>query len=360
MNELKKAFPLIPRALAFLLPLLLVLTLLSVLFEPKDNSAQAGMENMRTETANGILAEPENTIDVLIVGDSETYSAFSPLQMWEEQGFTSYVCGTHAQSLMQSYAFVEKALRTQSPRTVILETNAIFRRMYPQQVIFNAVANHFGIFRYHDRWKSLSTADFTQRPRYTTVSDTKGFVIRHKTVAVKEEKQEAHMIYAKGKRRIRKWSQWYLAKIRRLCQDRGCQLILVSSPSTKNWNFKKHNCINQYAKQHAITYLDMNLSIEEMDINWNEDSMDGGDHLNLKGAQKATAFLGFWLKNELKLPDHRTEESYQLWNAQLEKYHKLIEDNTTKGSLSLTQGATELANQVLKTSGFSQVQNSAF
>jgi hypothetical protein len=214
------------------------------------------------------------------------------------------------------------------------------------------------VFRYHDRWKSLNAADVTQRPHYTTVSDTKGFVIRHKTVAVREEKQEAHMIYAKGKRRIRRWSQWYLAKIRRLCRERGCQLILVSSPSTKNWNFKKHNCINQYAKQHSLSYLDMNLSVEEMDINWNEDSKDGGDHLNLKGAQKATTFLGSWLKNKLELPDHRAEESYQPWNTQLEKYHKLIEQNNAKGNLSLTQSAKTIANQVLKSSGFSQAQES--
>jgi hypothetical protein len=134
--------------------------------------------------------------------------------------------------------------------------------------------------------------------------------------------------------------------------------ILVSSPSTKNWNFKKHNCINQYAKQHSLSYLDMNLSVEEMDINWNEDSKDGGDHLNLKGAQKATTFLGSWLKNKLELPDHRAEESYQPWNTQLEKYHKLIEQNNAKGNLSLTQSAKTIANQVLKSSGFSQAQES--
>jgi hypothetical protein len=34
----------------------------------------------------------------------------------------------------------------------------------------------------------------------------------------------------------------------------------------------------------------MNLSIEEMNLNWNEDSKDGGDHLNLKGAKKRPPF----------------------------------------------------------------------
>lgn len=351
MIEIKKALPLIPRALAFLLPLLLVLILLSALFEPKNNSFQDGMEALPSEAPNGILAEPENTIDVVIVGDSESYSSFSPMQIWEEQGYTTYVCGSHAQTLMQSYDFVNKALRTQSPKAVVLETNAIFRRMYPQQILFNDAANALSVFRYHDRWKRLTSADFTQRPHYSCVSNTKGFLIRRKTVAVKEEKQEAHMIFAKGKRRIRKLSQWYLAKIRRLCRERNCQLILVSSPSTKNWNFKKHNCIQQYANQHGLSYLDMNLAVGEMDINWNKDSRDGGDHLNLKGAQKATAFLGTWLKENLNLPDHRKDEDYQQWNTQLEQYHKFLEKNGTDGNLFLAQPAKTVADQLSKSSG---------
>lgn len=102
----------------------------------------------------------------------------------------------------------------------------------------------------------------------------------------------------------------------------------------------------------------MNLSIEEMNLNWNEDSKDGGDHLNLKGAKKASAFLGNWLKQKLELPDRRTEENYQLWNTQLETYHKLIEQNNAKGNLSLTQSTKTIANQVLKSSGFSQAQES--
>jgi hypothetical protein len=33
-----------------------------------------------------VEAEPENTIDVLYAGDSETWAAFGPLQMYHEQG----------------------------------------------------------------------------------------------------------------------------------------------------------------------------------------------------------------------------------------------------------------------------------
>ena len=45
-----------------------LMALLSPVFIPKENSADAGMDYAQ---ANGILAEPPNTIDCVIVGDSE-------------------------------------------------------------------------------------------------------------------------------------------------------------------------------------------------------------------------------------------------------------------------------------------------
>ena len=58
---------------------------LNCLFRPKDNTEAAGFHY---PWASGYLAEPEDTIDVLIRGDSEVYADFIPLQIWQEQGIT--------------------------------------------------------------------------------------------------------------------------------------------------------------------------------------------------------------------------------------------------------------------------------
>ncbi len=50
---------------------------------PKTN------KDLRDSSANGILAEPAGTIDVIIVGDSEAYCTFIPLEMWNDYGITS-------------------------------------------------------------------------------------------------------------------------------------------------------------------------------------------------------------------------------------------------------------------------------
>lgn len=316
MKTRSKTMRLVLRGVAFVLPLLLMLALLSCLFIPKNNFESFGMTQDR---ANGILAEPENTIDVLIVGDSESYSSFSPMQMWGEQGFTSYVCGTSGQRLYDSYSFMKKTFRTQKPRVVVLETNAIFSSIRAKKAIFNAAAELFPVFRYHDRWKSLNINDFQTAPNYTNIVSYKGF---HCKALVKDGTKEDYMDPSPNEKHIRPINLFYLKKMQKLCRDNDAELLLVSTPSTINWNTEKHNGIEAYADAQGLTYLDMNLLNDEIGIDWTEDSRDGGDHLNLSGAEKASAYFGAWLEEQYDLPDHREDSDYESWNLLLEKYQK--------------------------------------
>ena len=97
----------------FLLGLAALLLAASWLFMPKNNHKAFGFTDEEM-LAGGILGERENSINVLVVGDSEAYSAISPMQMWEEHGFTSYLCSTSAQPLYDSTVICGRRWRTRA------------------------------------------------------------------------------------------------------------------------------------------------------------------------------------------------------------------------------------------------------
>lgn len=89
-----------------------------------------------------------------------------------------------------------------------------------------------------------------------------------------------------------------------LLQKPGFYPCLISVPNYNGWNYQKHNALQEIADKNGINFVDLNLELKKQ-INWKKDSVDGGDHLNIKGAKKTSAYLGEYLKKEYGLPDRR-------------------------------------------------------
>ena len=74
------------KSVVFLLILALLLLGLSYMMAPKDNTKASGITN---PNANGFYSEPKNSIDIAVVGNSDAYSGFSPMELWNSFGYTS-------------------------------------------------------------------------------------------------------------------------------------------------------------------------------------------------------------------------------------------------------------------------------
>ncbi len=277
------------RAILFISIFALLLAVLSTFFHPKNNREDYGMGEMK---ANGILAEPANTMDVIFVGDSECALAFAPNVLEEAAGITSYNCGTTGQYLYESYRYLCQALETQTPQVVILETNTIYQECKLSNYLFSKMELLIPLFRYHDRWKDLRVEDFGP-VEYTWTDEFKGYM--HYT-DVEPAPNPDYMIPSADVRGIARWNRQCLKEIQALCEKKGAQLLLVSSPSAKNWSYPNHNGIAALAADMGLTYLDMNLIVEEIGIDWKTDTKDAGDHMNCYGAEKVSRWLGNYLK----------------------------------------------------------------
>ena len=51
----------------------------------------------------GIQKEQKDSIDMLVLGDSESMTSISPMELWKSTGITSYICGQSGQRISESY-----------------------------------------------------------------------------------------------------------------------------------------------------------------------------------------------------------------------------------------------------------------
>lgn len=318
------------KCIVFLSILFAILFILSKVFIPKNNTLEAGI-GKRKQPASGIFTEPENTIDVLVLGDSESYNSYIPLELWNQYGFTSYVCGTPAQRISNSYQYLKYAFNKQKPKIVILEANNLYTKNGVVRRIKEYIDKKIPAFEYHDRWKSLSKEDFYKSSEYTEIVNDKGYRYSNKVRIVKKSKRENFMQLNENAKNIPGDNKKILKEIKDYCDKNNAKLILYNSPAPANWNYNKHNGVEKLANSLGIEYIDLNIKVDELKINWKKDSQEKkGEHLNYTGAMKVTNYIGNYLKSNNELPDHRQDENYKSWNEAYANFQKEIEDSIGK------------------------------
>ncbi|HPU63867.1 MAG TPA: SGNH/GDSL hydrolase family protein, partial [Mobilitalea sp.] len=85
--------------------------------------------------------------------------------------------------------------------------------------------------------------------------------------------------------------------------------------------------MKDYAKKNNLTYINFLELADEIGIDYQKDTFDGGLHLNLSGAEKFTTYFGEILSKDFNLPDHRNEEEYQrIWQDKVKFYYAMKKD----------------------------------
>ena len=318
---MKKIIKRIVSCVLFVAILLGLLQVSSLIFQPKSNDKASGIHYPR---ANGILSEPKDSIDTVFIGDSEVYHSFIPLNIWRDYGITSYDVSSPSQKLVYSMEFLKKTFEKQSPKIVFLETNAIFRKSYFEDEITYKAEQVFPVFRYHDRWKNLQLKDFSATVEYTANENNKGYYFTKKSKPATDKAIKEYMKYSDVSAPILSTNKKYLIEIAKFCKNHGTKLVLISTPSTKNWNYQRHNAMEAFSKDLGVDYIDTNLLRDDIPIDWKKDTKDKGDHLNYNGAVKVTDYIGKYLDDTKLFKDKRNDPSYDNWNTCLDKFEKKV------------------------------------
>ena len=311
------------RTTAFLLVLIFVLIAASYMLAPKDNTLQSGMNN---PNARGFFSEEQNTIDISVIGNSDAYSGFSPMELWNNYGYTSYVSAEGRQSVSQSYSMLKNVLTCQSPKIVMLEADGMFTKENITKTFVNIFyacsGSAFSVFQYHDRWKSVTPAEMLKKPNYTSHCVSKGQMLSN---TVKGYNGGEYMRKTDEVAKIPESSIKAFDAFVKLCNNNDITLILFTLPSQNSWNYRKHNAVQRLADENGIDFIDLNIDRENFGFDWKTDTRDKGNHLNTRGARKTTLYLGEYLKNNYALTDRRGDENYKSWDEDYKIYKSKAE-----------------------------------
>lgn len=295
----------------FLSGLFLLLMLLSYAVRPQDNDVY-NLSNY-TRTLESVRCEKKNTIDVVFAGDSEASDGFSPLQFWGEQGISSFNISNPAQILPDSYALLVQVIKEQNIKVLVLETSCLYLKseIYSDDPWLAAAEKAFPIIHYHQVYRLLKpkSVSFQNIQKTDTL---KGFWLK---TGVRPYEGTPEYMGSESMPAEHFQSSTYsmLDKLMEVCRDNQIEVVLVSMPAPVYWNYGKHNGVKEWAEQENLTYIDLNLMNDELQMDWSQDTADGGNHLSFTGTVKVCSWLAGYLKESYELTDHRGDPLYNSW-----------------------------------------------
>ncbi|MBQ6360476.1 MAG: hypothetical protein IJJ25_04970 [Lachnospiraceae bacterium] len=272
----------------------------------------------------GILEEPENTIDVVAVGDSDVYSAVNPMILWKKHGITAYDWSEAGAKMYDCRYYLKHICSRQTPRVVMISVNSLFaddtRTDILDRKIRAALAYRFPVFEYHRYWRKIKMFPECLHSAHAV---TKGFYARASREPAPKKKIRRYMKPSGGTVSVPAEAEKELMRCVELAEGSGAKVLLIAIPCVKDWSFEKSAAMTDLAETEGLDLLDLSLQ-PEVKINWRKDTCDGGEHLNYRGARKVSRFLGDYLKAHYDLPDHKGENGFDRWEEDYILYKKAL------------------------------------
>ncbi len=286
--------------------------------------------------------QPENTVDVVMMGSSHIHCNINNGLLWEKYGIASYDYSSAEQPLWMTYYYMKELYKYQDPEIIILDVFSparfkedyqytwISENIYGMRFSLNKLQmlsvsvepdrlfEYFPSFMtYHSRYNDLEADDFKRFFWDDDVMENfKGY-----TPYLEREPQIRPVISEESASGLSKKSLKYLMKIIDYAKKKNTTLILIAAPYiVTDEDTKAFNQIKEIAQKNGITFINYNEYYDEIGLDFETDFNDDS-HLNYWGSCKFTEFLGDYLSSYGELHDHRGEEGYESWddNAQIIK-----------------------------------------
>lgn len=345
-----------------------IFAILTAVLEPKWNY----YGNQTQTRVQAFYRQEKNSHNIIYLGSSFSYCGISPLKIWEEQGITGYVFSNPDQKAWMSAYYLEEALKYQNPEVVVYECGAIleekdtdeghnrknidYLRWSPTKLkAILDICKSTGeskkeyllpLLRFHSRWSDLDQTDF--HLAWDSSYYLMGTALKMTTRPASDKAVKKYESWQAGQAedipdKIGPRAEAAVNKMKKMCDEKGITFQLVRMPSMQ-WSPEAHDIVQTYADSQGIPFLDMNLHQEEIQVNWKTDTHDKGNHLNIRGCEKASSFLGNYLTETYEFDTERWDANKEYWNASAKKFQSLLDSY----ELPLIKDCSEYAQSVKK------------
>lgn len=280
--------------------------------------------------------EPENTIDVGLIGASEMYADYSAPLAYQEYGFTSYnlcVAGTTG-GVYKS--MIREMLSRQTPQLLVIEVNGFLYNVNSlqdegtlRQWIDNMEKNdnwldtiseriepddrknyYVRLLKYHSNWENPKDLVKRQcdidRNNESDVSLCKSMGIRTQT--------NPEVSTAENKSKLTDLGKSYLEETIAYCQEKGLKNVLfIRAPHNEKLNKKTNQQIEEIITQNGYAYMNFEYISEEFGIDDKNDYFNT-EHLNVFGCEKFTDYLSRYITENYTIETEHSEDVDAEWN----------------------------------------------
>ena len=262
-----------------------------------------------------------NSIDVLFLGSSQMFRTVDSARLNNIYHIRACNYGASGQSMSITPYYFDEALKTQTPKLIVVEVGCVFIKnseLTSKEIAWNyaptPITNEkiksleqilgskqkayehtfLPLLVYHDRWRTLGEKDseknkydidYVLNPEKFNSLYPYGFVYSLKVKAVNYDFENTDTSLTA----IPEESKAAIKYLDEECRKRKINLLFFKSPAPI-WTRGECESVKQYFKGQKLDYIDLNERCDDLLLN---DSTDFSDekHLNTYGATKTTDYI---------------------------------------------------------------------
>lgn len=321
-----------------MIKIFLFLGIFVFLFIGAEQTLKLNMGHRGSDSVKGLYEEEKNSIEVLFIGASTMFCTADPLVLYEEYGIASYDYGSSSQPFELSYLFMQEALKTQKPKVIALEMLSVCKELdvnkadnlnygiTDMKLSGEKISGLMDMFRndkgmglsylipmvqYKDRWQELTREDFVGG--YESYANyTKGAYTPDK---VAETALDFSSYYEEKEAVIPERNREIFNRMVKLCQDNDIELLLFKAPNV-GWNIGETKAVQELAEEYDLPFIEFYSLLDELSVDRQQDFRDNS-HFNRYGSEKASRYLGRYLKEHYDLTDYRMTDRENSWDMAL-------------------------------------------